>query len=75
MDGGYGIEFHLISMIICLSICLVEIPLNSVENKLQISPKEFYCVYGWLLFKFSLLFLIIHTHYIIKAVLYLVMQF
>ena len=46
MDGGEGIEFYLISMIIYLSTCLVEIPLNSVENKLQIPPKELYCVYS-----------------------------
>lgn len=39
MDGGYGSEFYLIPMIMCVSICLVRILLNSVENKLQMHPR------------------------------------
>lgn len=45
MDGGEGIKFYLISMVIYLSTCLVEITLNSVENKVQVSPEELLCVY------------------------------
>lgn len=59
MNGDYEIEFYLITMIIYLSNYLDEISLNCIENKLQISPKEFIVFTDSCLFVFFQIFLII----------------